>query len=157
MCAYIFVVGVQPLSHIWLCDSMGCSPPGSSILHYLLEFFKLMSIKSVMLSNHLILCCPLFLLPSVFPSIRVFSSELALHLKWPKFWSFSFSISPSNEYSGLIFSWTDWYDLLALQSTLNSLIQHQNSKASVHIKYDHWENHKFNYTDLCQWSDVFAF
>ena len=82
-------------------------------------------------SNHLILCCPLLLLPSVFPSIRVISSELALHIRWPKYWRFSFSISPSNEYSGLISFRMDWLDLLAVQGTLKSLLQHHSSKASV--------------------------
>ena len=92
---------------------------------------KLMSIESVMPSNHLILCCPLLLLPSVIPTIRVFSNESALHIRWPKYWSFSFNISPSNEHSGLIFFRMDWLDLLAVQGTLKSLIQHHNSKASV--------------------------
>ena len=82
-------------------------------------------------SNHLILCCPLLFLPSIFPSIGVFSNESALHIRWPKYWSFSFSISPSNEYSGLISFWMDWLDLLAVQGTLKSLLQHQNSKASI--------------------------
>ena len=90
----------------------------------------LISIKSVMPSNHLILCCPL-LLPSIFPSIRVFSNELVLPIRWPKYWSFSFSISASNEYSGLISFRMDWFDLLAVQGTLKSLIQHHSSKASV--------------------------
>ena len=90
-----------------------------------------MSIESVMPSNHLILCHPLLLLPSVFPSIRVFSIELALHIRWPKYWSFSFSISPSNEYSGLISFRIDWFDLLAVQGTLKSLLQHHSSQASV--------------------------
>ena len=89
-----------------------------------------MSIKSVMPSNHLILCCPLLLPPPIFPHIRVFSSVSALHIRWPKFWSFSFSISPSNEYSGLISFSTDWFDLLKVQGTLKSL-QHHSSKASV--------------------------
>ena len=92
---------------------------------------KHMSIKSVMPSNHLILCHPLLLLPSIFPSIRVFSNESALHIRWPKYWSFSFSICPSNEYSGLISFRIDWLDLLALQGTLKSLLQHHNSKASI--------------------------
>ena len=82
-------------------------------------------------SNHLILCCPLLLLPSIFPSIRVFSNELALCIRWPKYWSFSFSISPSSEYSGLISFRIDWFDLLALQGTLKSLLQHHSSKASI--------------------------
>ena len=92
---------------------------------------KLMSIESVMPSNHLILCCPLLLLPSVFPSIRVFSNESALHIRWPKYWSFSFNISPSSEHSGLISFRMDWLDLLAVQGTLKSLLQHHSSKASI--------------------------
>ena len=92
---------------------------------------KPMSIKSVMPSNHLILCHPLILLPLIFPSIRVSSNELALCIRWPKYWSFSFSISPSNEYSGLISFMIDWFDLLAVQGTLKSLLQHHSSKASI--------------------------
>ena len=92
---------------------------------------KLMSIESVMLSNHLILCHPLLLLSSIFASIQVFSNESAVHIKWPKYWSFSFSISPSNEYSGLISFKIDWFDLLAVQGTLKSLLQHHSSKASI--------------------------
>ena len=92
---------------------------------------KLMSIESVMPSNHLILCCPLLLLPSIFPSITVFSNESALCIRWPKYWSFSFNISPSNEHSGLISFRMDWLDLLAVQGTLKSLLQHHSSKASV--------------------------
>ena len=90
-----------------------------------------MPIELVMPSNHLILCRPLLLLPSIFPSIRVFSSESVFHIRWPKYWSFSFSISPSNEYSGLISFRIDWFELLAVQGTLKSLLQHHNSKASV--------------------------
>ena len=92
---------------------------------------KLISIELVMPSNHLIFCHPLLLLPSIFPSIRVFSNELVLRMRWPKYWSFSFSISPSNEYSGLISFRMDWLDLLAIQGTLKSLLQHHSSKASV--------------------------
>ena len=92
---------------------------------------KLMSIKSVMPSNHVILCHPLLLLPSIFPSIRVFSNESALHSRWPKYWSFNFNISPSNEHSGLISFKMDWLDLLAIQGTLKSLLQHHTSKASI--------------------------
>jgi len=92
---------------------------------------KLMSIESVMPSNHLILCHPLLLLPSIFPSIRVFSNESALCIRWPKYWSFSFSISPSNEHPGLISFRMDWLDLLAVQGTLKSLLQHHSSKASI--------------------------
>ena len=87
--------------------------------------------ESVMPSNHLILCLPLLLPPSVFPSIRVFSNESVLHIRWPKYWSFSFNISPSNEYSGLISFRIDWFDLLAVQGTLKSLLQHHTSKASI--------------------------
>ena len=95
------------------------------------SLLKLMSIELIMPSNHLIICCRLLLLPSIFPSMRVFSSESVLHIRWLKYWSFSFSISPSNEYSRLISFRIDWFDLLAFQGTLKSLIQHQNSKASV--------------------------
>ena len=91
------------------------------------SLLKLMSIESVMPSSHLLLCCPLLLLPSIFPSIRVFSNESALHIRWPKYWSFSFHISPSNEYSGLISFRIDWFDLLAVQGTLRSLLQHHSS------------------------------
>ena len=94
------------------------------------SLLKLMSIESVMPSNHLILFCPL-LLPSIFPSIRVFSNESTLNIRWPKYWSFSFSISPSNEYSGLISFRIDWFDLLAVQETLKGLLQHHSSKASI--------------------------
>ena len=93
--------------------------------------FKFMSIESVMPSNHLILCRPLLLLPQVPPSIRVFFNELALHIRWPKYWSFGFSISPSIEYSGLISFRMDWWDLLAVQGILKSLLQHHSSKASI--------------------------
>ena len=95
------------------------------------SLLKLMSNVLVKPSNHLILCRPLLLLPSIFPSIRVFSKESVLHIMWPKYWSFSFSISPSNEYSGLISSKMDWFDLLAVQGALKSLLQHHSSKASI--------------------------
>ena len=125
------------------------------------SLLKLMPIKSVMRSNHLILCHPLLLLPSIFPSIRVFSNESVLCIRWPKYWSFSFSISPSNEYSGLISFRVDWLDLLAVQGTLKSLLQYHSSKSinsfmlsflysptltSIH---DHWKNHSFDFVDLC--------
>ena len=111
---------------------MDCSTPGLPVDHQLLELLlKLMSIESVIPSNHLILCHPLLLLPSIFPSIRVFSNESVLHIRWPKYWSFSFSTSPSNEYSGLISFRMDWLDLLAVQGTLKSLLQHHSSKASI--------------------------
>ena len=95
------------------------------------SLFKLMSIKSMIPSNHLILYCPLFLLPSIFPSIRVFSDKSVLPIKWPKYWSSSFRISPSNEYSGLISFRIDWLDLLAVQRTFKNLLQHHSSKASI--------------------------
>ena len=122
------------------------------------SLLKLMSIESVMPFNHLILCCPL-LLPSVFPSIRVFSNESTLHIRWPTYKTFSFSISPSNEYSGLISFRMDWFDLLAVQGTLKSLLQHHSSKAIIcsmaqkpSILYgpaltsihDYWKNNSFN-------------
>ena len=114
-----------------LCDPMDCSTPSLPVHHQLPELLKLMSIESVILSDHLILFCPLLLLPSIFPSIRVFSNESVLCIKWPKYWSFSFSISPSNEYSELISFRMDWLDLLAIQGILKSLLQHHSSKASI--------------------------
>ena len=125
------------------------------------NLLKLMSIESVMPSNHLILCHPLLLLPSIFPSIRVFSNESVLCIRWPKYWSFSFSISPSNEYSGLVSFRMDWLDLLAVRGTLESSPPPQfksiNSSMfsllygptliSIH---DYWKNHRFDYTDRCQ-------
>ena len=95
------------------------------------SLFKLKSIESVMPSNHLILCWPLLLLPSIFPSIRVFSNDSALHIRWPKYWSVSFNVSPSNEHPGLISFRMDWLDLLAVQGTLKSLLQYHSSKASI--------------------------
>ena len=115
-----------------LCDPMDCSTPGFSFLQYSWSSFKLISIELVMLSNHLILCLPLLLLPSVFPSFRVFSNESAFHIRWPKYWRFSFSISPSSEYSGLISFRMDWFDFLSVQETLRSLLQHRSlKKASI--------------------------
>ena len=127
-----------------------------------------MSIELVMLSKHLILCHPHLLLHSIFPSIRVFSSESALCIRWLKCWSFSFSISPSNEYSELISFRIDWLDLLAVQGTLKSLLQPHNSKASilwysalfmVQLSYvhDYQKSHSFDYMDLCWQSDISAF
>ena len=110
---------------------MECSTPSFPVHHQLPELTQLMSIKLVMPSNHLILCRPLLLLPSVLPSIRVFSSESVLSIRWSKNWTFSFSISPSNEYSGLISFRMDWLDLLAVQWTLKSLLQYHSSNASV--------------------------
>ena len=133
------------------------APLSSTVSWSLLKF---MSIESVMPFNHLILCRPLLLLPSIFPNTRVFSKELPLRIRWPKYWSFSFSISPSNEYSGLISFRIDWIDLLADQGTLKSLLQHYSSKASILWPSaffmvqlsttigDHWKNHSFDYGPL---------
>ncbi|XP_055264360.1 uncharacterized protein LOC129544631 [Moschus berezovskii] len=119
-------------SCLTLCEPMNCSTPGFPVHHQLLELTpKLTSIESVMPSSHLILCRPLLLPLSVFPSIRVFSNRSVLCIRWPKYWSFSFSNSPSNEYSGLISFRMDWLDLLAVQGTLKSLLQHHSSKASI--------------------------
>ena len=123
---------VQSLSHVRLFVTPWTAARQTSLSNInSWSLFKLMSIELVMPSNHLILCRPLLLLPSVFPSIRVFSKESVLCIRWPQCWSFSFSISPSNEYSGLISCRTDWFDLLAVQGTLKSLLQYHNSKASV--------------------------
>ena len=125
----LFFVKLVGLSYSWKI-------PWTETYHASLSFtvfwslLKLMSLESVMLSNHLILCCPL-LLPSIFPSIRIFSNELVLCIRWAKYWRFSFSISPSNEYSGLIAFRIDWFDLLAVQGTLRSLLQHHSWKASI--------------------------
>ena len=110
---------------------MNCSTPGLPVHHQLLEFIRLLCIESVMPSNHLILGHPLLLLPSIFPNIRVFSNVSALCIRWPKYWSFSFSIIPSKEYPGLITFRMDWLDLLEIQGTLKSLLQHHSSKASI--------------------------
>ena len=130
-----------------------------------LSLLKVASIELVMPSNHLILCHPLLLLPSIFPSIGFFSSELALPIRWPKYWSFSFSISPSNGYSGLISFRIDWFDLLAVQGALKSLLQHHSSKASIvlcsaffMVQLSHpYMTTSFDYTDFCQQSDISAF
>ena len=126
--AGLWVVVVQSLSRVRLFTA-ACQPPVSSTVSWTL--LKFTSIESVIPSNHPILCCPLLFLPSMFPSIRIFSSESVLHIRWPKYWSFSFSISPSSEYSRLISFRIDWFDFLAVQGTLESLQQHHNSKASI--------------------------
>ena len=114
-----------------LCDPKDCSTPGFHVLHISQSLLKLKSIESVIPSSHLILCHPLLLLPSIVPRIRVFSNELALGIQWPTYWSFSFNISPSNEYSGLSSFRIDWLDFLAVQGTLKSLLQHHSSKPSI--------------------------
>ena len=123
---------VQPLSHVWLfATPWTAAHQLSSSFTISQSLLKLISIESVMPSSHLILCRPLLLPPSIFPSINVFSNESVLHIRWPKYWSFSFSISPSNEHSGLISCRMDWLYLLAIQGTLKSLLQHHSSKAST--------------------------
>ena len=127
-------------SRLTLCNSMDCGTPASLFVTNSWSLLQLMSIESVMPSNHLILSCFLLLLPSIFPSIRVFSNESVLHIRWPEYWSFSFSISPSSEYWGLISFRMDWLDLLAVPGTLKSLLQHNSSKASVF-----WHSASFSY------------
>ena len=156
------VVVFQSLSHVQLFVIPRTAAHQASLSFTTSQgLLKLMSIESVMLSNHLILCHPLLFLPSFFASIRVFSNEWALHIKWPKYWSLSFSISPSNEYSGSIYFRIDWFDLLAIQGTLKSLIQHHNLKAYIFRSsaflmvqltsiHDYWKSHGFDYTDFCQ-------
>ena len=123
---------LQLLIRVWLFATPWTAARRASLSFTIFwSLLRLMSIKSVMPSNHLILCHPLLLPPSIFPSIRGFSSESVLCIKWPKYWSFSFSISPSNEYSGLISFRMDWFDLLKVQGTLKSLLQHHSSKASI--------------------------
>ena len=114
-----------------LCNPMDCSTPGFPVLHHLPRLAQTHVTELVMLSIHLTLYCPLLLLPSIFSIISVFSNELAFHIWWPKYWSLSFSISPSNEYSGLISFSIDWLDLLAAQGTLKSLLQHHSSEVSI--------------------------
>ena len=164
---YYFVV--QSLSHVWIFATPWTAARQASLSTISWSLHKLRSIESVMPSNHLILCHPLLLLPSIFPSIRVFSNESALCIRLPKYWSFSFSISPSNEYSGLISFRMDWLDLPSVQETLKSLLQNHNSKASilwhlaffmVQLLYLYMITGKIIaliYMDLCQQSDVFAF
>ena len=123
---------VQSLSHVQLFATPCTAACQASLaITNSQSLLKLTSIELVMASKHLIFCRPLLLLPSIFPSIRVFSNEWALHIRWPKYWSFSFSISPSNEHSGLISFRMDWLDLLAVQETLKSLLQHHSSKGTI--------------------------
>ena len=144
---------------------MNHSMPGFSVYHYLMEFAQthVHWISNAIQPFHPL--SPPLLLPSIFPGIKVFSNESTLHIRWPKNWSFSFSISPFNEYSGFISFSTDWFDLLDVQGTLKSLLQHHNSKASIlqfsaffMVKlitvHDYRENHSFDYMDLCRQSDV---
>ena len=142
---------VRSLSHVQLFATPWTAARQASLsITNSWSLLKLMSIKLVMPSNHLILCHPFLLLPSIFPSIRVFSKESVLHIRWPKYYSFNFSISPSNEYSGLISFRMDRLDLLAVQGTLKSLLQHHSSKASIlhsptlTSMHDHWGNHSLD-------------
>ena len=131
---YICCCSVAQLCLI-VCDPMDGSTPGLPVLHHLLELAHIqwfISIASLMLSSHLILLCPLLLLPSIFPSIKDFSSELTVHTRLSKYWSFRFRGSPSNESSGLTSLTVDWFDLLAVQRTLRSLLQHQRNKVTEH-------------------------
>ena len=123
---------VQSFSHVWLFATPWIAAHQASLsITNSRSPPRLMSIESLIPSNHLILCCPLLLLPSIFPSIRIFLNESLLYIRWPKYWSFSFNISPSNEHPGLISFWMDWLDLLAVQGTLKSLLKHQGSKPSI--------------------------
>ena len=132
ICIYVSIyISSVTQSCLTLCYPMDCGTPGFPVHANSQSLLKLMSIKSVMPSNHLVLCHPLLLLPSIFPSIRVFSNESILHIGWLKYWSFSFSINPSNEYSGFISFRIDWFDFLAVQEILKSLLQHHSSKASI--------------------------
>ena len=126
----LLLIGLVQFSRVWFFETpWTAAHQGSLSITNSQSLLKLMSIESVVPSNHLILCCPLLLLPSILPSIRVFSNESALHLRWPKYWSFS--ISPSNKYSGLISFRIDWFDVLVVQGTLKSLLQHHSEKALI--------------------------
>ena len=152
---------IQLLSRVRLCYPTDCSTRGLPVHHHSRRLLKLMSFESVMPSNHFILCRPFLFSPSIFPSIRVFSHKSVLLITWPKYWSFSFSTSPSSEYSGLISFRIDWLDLLAVQGTLKRLLQQHSSKGinslilsflhsptltSIH---DYWKNHSLDKMDLC--------
>ena len=165
---YLAVGVVQLLSHIWLFKTPGTAACQASLSFTISQsLLKSMFIESVMPFNHLILCCPLLLLPLIFPSIMVFPSESALWTRWLKYWRSSFSINPFNEYSGLISFMIDWLDLLAVQEdsrvfSNNTVQKHQffgtqpsygPTLTSIH---DYWKNHSFDYTDLCWQSDISA-
>ena len=153
---FIFIFVVQSLSSVWLFATPRTAARQVSLSFTIAwSLLKLISVESMMPSNHLVLCHPLLLLPLIFPSIRVFSNGSALHIRCPKYWNFSFSISPFNEYSGLISLRIDWFDLLSVQGVLKSLLQNHSSKASIlqHLAffcgptltsiYDYWKNHSF--------------
>ena len=165
VCVCVCVTSVQSLkSCLTLCNPVDCSRPGLPVHHQLLEPTQTHVSRvsdAIQPSHHLLL--------SIFPSIMVFSSESVLCIRWPKYWSFSFHISPSNEYSGLISFRMDWLDLLAIQGTLKSLLQHHSAKASIFLAlsfiygptltsiHDYWKNHTFDWMDLCWQSNVSAF
>ena len=163
------VVVVQLPSHVWLFATPWTAAQQASLSLTISQSLpKFMSIVLVMPSSNLILWCPLLLLPSIFPSIRDSSNESAVCIRWPKYWSFSFSINPSSEYSGLISLKIDWCDLLMVQGILRSLLQHHSLKASILWRsaffmvqlsttvHDHWEDHGLDYTDLYQQRDASA-
>ena len=147
---------VQSLSHVWLFATSWIAAHQASLsITNSQSSLKFTSIESVMPTSHLILCPPLLLLPPIPPSIRVFSNESTLHMRWPKYWSFSFSIIPSKEHPGLVSFRMDWLDLLAIQGTLKSLLQHHSSRASILQRsasftvqltsiHDHWKNHSLD-------------
>ena len=177
VCCVCFLCGegrwfssVQSLSRVLLFETPWTAAHQASLsIINSQSLLKLMSIESVIPSNHLIIRHPLLLLPSIFPSIRVFSNESALRIRWPKYWSFSFSISPSNEYSGLISSRTDRFWSPCWQGILKSLLQHSSLKSinslalsffdcpALTSLHDYWKNHSFDYMDLCQQSNVSVF
>ena len=148
------IQSVQSLSRVWLFATPWTGACQASLS--ITNSWSLLRLESVRPSNHLILCHPLLLSPSIVPSIRAFSNESVLHIRWPKYWSFGFSISPSNEYSGLVSFRMDWLDLLAVQGTLKSLLQHHSLKASIlrcsaflysltlTSIHDYWKNHSFD-------------
>ena len=165
MSLFLGLVIVQLLSHVWLLATPWTAARQASLSFTVSwSLLKLMSIELVMPSHHLVLCFPLLLLSSIFPSIRVFSNESALGIRWPEYWSFSCNIHPSNEYSRLISFRIDWFNLLAVQGTLKSLFQHHSSSGlslfygptltSIH---GYWKKYSFQYMDLCWQSDVSAF
>ena len=158
------IVVVQSLNHVWLF----ATPWTSRSFTIFLSLLKLISIESAMPSNHPIHCCSLLFLPSIFPNIRIFSNESALHISWPKYWSFTFSISPSNKYSGLIF--LELTSLISLQSkgllesspapqfeSINSSVLSILYSPALTSEHDYWKNHSFDFIDLCWQSDVSAF
>ena len=162
-------VVVRSLSHVWFFATPWAPARQASLSFTISQsLLKLMSTESVISSNHLIFCCPLLLLPSILPSIRIFSSESVIHIRWPKYWSFSFSISPSNEHPGLIsLGWTSWISLQSkgLSRVLSSTTVQKHQFFSIQLSYapiltsihDYRKSHSFDYTDLCQQGDVSAF